>query len=330
MPFEGTRNSFFFFFFTFCSVFCNPTLVSHSLIPPFLLGGRSSQKQIRGLCMESLLESSSMLCISNLAEPFIALISQSGDACFGLHPLHFPSFQLLINPSLLNKAEQKGACRQPQRLPGPLWDPAHLLTAGSYQVDFSRRTQPHSLLGLGDVPHLTIQHQPSWPPSSLTRGTTRSPPLLWPILVLPIAFLTRAQLELALAVNFHCSSPKYSNRHLAFSPWETSLHICTDTAVSLLITSFTMMLKRQKKWKAPNLTTVKLVTNDCHIDRHSLLVSIPLSLSQRYKVGLRAVWNHLPVLRLHGTSSCGSWSSLPRAALLAETEERVCRRVGRW
>lgn len=140
MPFEGTRNSFFLFFFTFCSVFCNPTLVSHSLIPPFLLGGRSSQKQIQGLCMESLLESSSMLCISNLAEPFIALISQSGDACFGLHPLHFPSFQLLINPRLLNKAEQKGACRQPQRLPGPLWDPAHLLTAGSHQVDFSRRT----------------------------------------------------------------------------------------------------------------------------------------------------------------------------------------------
>lgn len=69
--------------------------------------------------MESQLESSSMLCISNLSEPFIALISQSRDACFGLHPLHFPSFQLLINPSLLNKAAQKGACRQPGRLRVP-------------------------------------------------------------------------------------------------------------------------------------------------------------------------------------------------------------------
>lgn len=70
--------------------------------------------------MESLLESSSMLCISNLSEPFIALISLSGDAWFGLHRLHFPSFQLLINPSLLNKAEQKGACGQPERLLDPL------------------------------------------------------------------------------------------------------------------------------------------------------------------------------------------------------------------
>lgn len=56
------------------------------------LGGRSSQKQIPGLCMESLLESSSTLCISNLSEPFIALISLWGGCLVWPTSAPFPLF----------------------------------------------------------------------------------------------------------------------------------------------------------------------------------------------------------------------------------------------
>lgn len=48
-------------------------------------------------------------------QPFRAFhspVSLSPDAWSGLPPVCFPSFQLLIKPALLNKAEQKGASRQ--------------------------------------------------------------------------------------------------------------------------------------------------------------------------------------------------------------------------
>lgn len=96
---------FFCFFLTFFSFFRNHTLLSHCLIPSFLLGGRSAQEQIPGLCVGAPWSPQGSAYVT--FQSLLLLLPPLGGCLVCLHLLHFPSFQLLINPSLLNKAERK-------------------------------------------------------------------------------------------------------------------------------------------------------------------------------------------------------------------------------
>lgn len=172
-----------------------------------------------------------------LFRAFHSLVSLSPDAWSGLPLFCFPSFQLLINPALLNKAEQKGGSRQWGRwlsllTPSPPV-PCQETSGVLLQVNRNKSCPWPSWCAAHELTALAI-----WAPlCPYIRHNSLVSVLIMLIIFLPAFFW-------ACAAKFHHSFAKYSNKHLDFSPRENSVAVPAQYC-SIFFHHFPVLLRRK-------------------------------------------------------------------------------------